>query len=265
MKEKCNVEMYPTMEPQLHRLLFRRGAVLMVLLLLLAGADSAIAQSQDRDNPTPVNSNILKGTGAGKKVEYYYNFSAGPGEVVITIDLKAKSGATSAEVELFDSDSSKLFYYYPNATTQNERAVKRLNLSGKQMVTLRLALDSSAGDYAIKLGGAVEFTPAEASASLVTPSADSSAAATSTPPANAEQPQPTESTPQPDASVTETTQPSEPKTDKGSKLDLGINLLQAVGTHFALPTSGMLHIVMKDGTTQDVDLSKVKSANVKKQ
>jgi hypothetical protein len=237
-----------------------------VLLLLLAGADCAIAQSEDRDNPTPVSSNILKGTGAGKKVEYYYGFSGGPGEVVITIDLKAKAGATSAEIELFDSDSNKLFYYYPNATTQNERAVKRLSLSSKQLVTLRVALDSSAGDYAIKLGGAVEFAAADASAGTAMPSQEASAVSPPTPPANAEQPQSTEGAmPQADPSITAASPAEVQKPPKGSKLDLGINLLQTVGTHFALPTSGMLHIVMKDGTTQDIDLSKVKSAKLNKQ
>lgn len=243
----------------------RRVVILMAFLLLLAGATSALAQSQDRDNPTSLGSNSIKGTGTGKKVEYYYSFSAGPGELVVTIDLKAKAGATSAEIELFDADSSKLFYYYPNATTQNERAVKRLNLGGKQMVTLRVALDGSAGDYAIKLGGAVEFAAADASMGAATPSPDVSAAPISTPEASAGQPQPTESIPPPDASATAVTEASAKTPGKGNKLDLGINLLQTVGTHFALPTSGILHIVLKDGTTQDIDLSKVKSANVKKQ
>jgi hypothetical protein len=265
MKSEQETLMQLTTKSQLPRHGARGSLALMAMLLLLAGASSAMAQSQDRDNPTALGSNIIKGTGTGKKADYYYSFSAGPGELVITIDLKAKAGATSAEIELFDADSSKLFYYYPNATTQNERAVKRLNLSSKQMVTLRLALDSSAGDYAIKLAGPVEFTPADASASAASPSSNASEEATSTPPPSADQPPPTESTPQTDASAIAVTPASGPTPGKGSKLDLGINLLQTVGTHFALPTSGTLHIVMKDGTTQDIDLSQVKSANVKKQ
>ncbi|MDX6303147.1 MAG: hypothetical protein QOI77_116 [Blastocatellia bacterium] len=243
---------------------YRRGSIFMAMLVLLTGANSATAQSQDRDNPTALSSNVIKGTGTGKKAEYYYSFSTGAGELVITIDLQAKAGATSAEIELFAADSSKLFYYYPNATTQNERAVKRLNLSGKQVVTLRLALDSSAGDYAIKLAGPVEFAAADTSAGAAT-TPDASAGATSTPSPNAVQPTPTESTPQTDASAAAVAPPSVATPGKGSKVDLGINLLQTVGTHFALPTSGILHIVMKDGMTQEIDLSQVKSANLKKQ
>jgi len=148
--------------------------------------------------------------------------------------------------------------------TQNERAVKRLNVGGKQTVTLRVALDSSAGDYAIKLGGVVEFAAAGPPAEAATPPPDPSTASTSTPPAAVDQP-PTASTPQPEATATGVTEALGQKAGKGSKLDLGVNLFQTVGTHFGLPTSGMLHIVMKDGTTQDIDLSKVKSAKVNKQ
>src|SRR6266542_1632870 len=71
--------------------------------------------------------------------------------------------------------------------------------------------------------------------------------------------------PQPDPFVTAEGQTSGQKSTKESKIDLGINLLQTAGAHFGLPTSGILHLVMKDGTTQDVDLSKVKTATVTKQ
>lgn len=237
----------------------------LALALLLGTAGIAAAQSNDRDNPTPLTSNTIKGTGIGKTVEYYYNFTAGPGEVVITIDLKAKTYSTVADIELFDADSKKIFYYYPNAGSTSERTVQRLNLSSKQTLTLRLAFDSKAGEFQIKFGGAVELAAPDASAGAVTPPAETSAGATSTPPANAQQPQPTEGTPQSDPSVTSPTQSSGQKSGKESKLDLGINLLQTVGTHFGLPSSGVLHIVMKDGTTQDIDLSQVKIASVKKQ
>ncbi|HKP46847.1 MAG TPA: hypothetical protein VJT50_09625 [Pyrinomonadaceae bacterium] len=234
----------------------------IVMLLFAATAIEISAQSQDRDNPTPLAANSIKGNGIGKKVEYYYGFSAGPGEIVITVDLKAKSGSTNADVEIFDAEASKIFYYYPNATTQNERAVKKITLNDKQTLTLRIALDSSAGEYAIKLAGAVDLAAAptaDPTASVITPDPTGT-----TPPADAAAQPPTE-TPAVDASVVPTPDTSVAKPGKGSKFDLGVNLLQTVGTHFGLPTSGMLHIIMKDGTTQDVDLSKVKSASVTKQ
>jgi hypothetical protein len=143
--------------------------LMLVMLLLMAAASVTIAQSNDRDNPTPVSSNTIKGAGVGRKVEYYYSFSAGPGEVVLTIDLKAKSGSTGADVEVFDAGSNKIFYFFPKATRNNERAVKRFRVAHKETVVLRLAFDLNAGDYTIKLGGSVELAAIDSPARGVKP------------------------------------------------------------------------------------------------
>jgi hypothetical protein len=221
-----------------------RRILLLTLLLMAATAIGVNAQSQDRENPTPLIANTIKGNGIGKKVEYYYSFTAGPGEVAVTVDLKAKAGSTNADVEIFDQDS-KIFYVYPNATTTAEHAVKRFTLSSKQPLILRLSFDSSAGEYSIKLSGPVEFA-----APVVEPAA-------SEPAATAEQPATSSSESE---ATTDTA-----KSGKTSKLNFGVNILQSVGTQFGLPTTGVLHIVMKDGTVQDIDLSKVKTASVSKQ
>jgi hypothetical protein len=226
-----------------------RHLLFVSILLIATTAMGANAQSQDRDNPTPLSANAIKGSGTGKKVEYYYSFTAGPGEVVVTVDLKANAGSTNADVEIFDADS-KIFYIYPNATTTADHAVKKFTLSSAQPLILRLALDSSAGEYSIKLAGPLQLA--------APPIGDTSAG---------EQPQPPE-TPQPDATNTTPTDASSgatAKSGKNSKLDFGLDLFQAAGKHFGLPTSGILHIVMKDGTTQDIDLSQVKKASVSKQ
>jgi len=225
-----------------------RRTILVSFLLLAVTAITTNAQSQDRDNPTLLSADTIKGSGIGKKVEYYYRLTAGPGEVALTVDLKAKAGATSAEVEVFDEDANKIFYYYPNATSQNERDVKRITLSGKQNLTLRLALDGSAGEYSIKLAGAIELTPP------VDASSPPDAAVS-----NAEQTQPANTSQSDTATDTPAT-----KAGKPGKLTFGMNILQAVGTQFGLPTSGVLHLVMRDGTVQQIDLSKVKSASVVK-
>jgi hypothetical protein len=227
--------------------------LLLVSILLIAGtAIGANAQSQDRDNPTALAANAITGGGIGKKVEYYYSFTAGPGEIIVTVDLKAKSGSTNADVEIFDADS-KVFYYYPNATSTNEHAVKKFTLNSEQPLTLRLALDASAGPYSIKLAGPIQLA-------TVPPAGETSAAG--------EQPQPPTDVPLPDTANTtpaDSSTGTTGKSGKNSKLDFGLDLLQAAGKHFGLPTSGMLHIVMKDGTTQDIDLSQVKTAKVNKQ
>lgn len=221
--------------------------ILLASLLLAIAAIAANAQSTDRDNPTPLTSNTIKGNGIGKKVENYYSFTAGPGEVVVTVDLKANAGSTNADVEIFDAES-KIFYLYPNATTTNEHAVKKFTLSSEQALILRLALDSSAGAYSIKLAGPIQLTTGA-------PTGDSTSSAS------------TGEQPQSDSANTSSTEASggTAKSGKSSKLDLTVDLLQTAGKHFGLPTSGILHIVLKDGTTQDIDLSQVKSASVAKQ
>jgi hypothetical protein len=223
-----------------------RHFLLVSILLITTTAIGVNAQSQDRENPTPLSADAIKGSGSGKKVEYFYSFTAGPGEVVVTVDLKAAAGSTNADVEIFDADS-KIFYIYPNATTTAEHAVKKFTLNSAQPLILRLGLDSSAGTYSIKLAGPIQ---------LATPPTGDSTASSST----AEQPpsDPGNTTPT-EASGGAT------KSAKSSKLDLAVDLLQTAGKHLGLPTSGILHIVMKDGTTQDIDLSQVKKASVTKQ
>jgi hypothetical protein len=228
-----------------------RHLLLVSTLLIAATAIGANAQSQDRDHPTPLAANAITGSGSGKKVEYYYSFTAGPGEVVVTVDLKAKAGSTNADLEIFDADS-KVFYYYPNATSTNEHAVKKFTLNSEQPLILRLALDSSAGAYSIKLAGPIQLP-------TVPPTGETSTAG--------EQPQPSTDVPPPDTTNTTPTDSSSgttAKSAKSSKLDFSLDLLQAAGQHFGLPTSGILHIVMKDGTVQDIDLNQVKKASVTK-
>jgi len=222
--------------------------VLLVGLTIVVANGYAWAQagSTERDNPTALSVNTIKGTGVGKKVEYFYSFTAGPGEVVLTIDLKAKSGSTNADVEVFEAEGGKIFYHYPNATIQNERAVKKFNVDTKQVLTLRIALDGNAGDYSIKFGGAVELAAIDSSTSQTPSNQDQTSEA------------------QPQTDVPSATDSSVPKV-KGTKLEFGMNILQTVGTQFGLPTSGHLHLVMKDGTVQDINLSNVKSASLKKQ
>src|SRR5437764_4274070 len=131
--------------------------LVLMVALLLAAAIAAAYQSNDRISSTPLKSNLIKGAGTGKKVEYYYSFTAGQGEVSVTVDLKATSGSTGAEIEIFNRDGAKNFYYYPNAISTTERTAKSFVNPSRQLLILRLQFDRSAGDYQIKLGGAVEL------------------------------------------------------------------------------------------------------------
>jgi hypothetical protein len=97
-----------------------------------------------------------------------------------------------------------------------------------------LVFDSNVGEYLVKIGGVIE---------LPTPAVDASANNT-----------PSSSTGEPLQSASETTSngtatEANPNTGKPSNFNFGINILQSVGTQFGLPTSGVLRMVMKDGTT----------------
>ena len=136
--------------------MINKRTLLLIFLFAVLGI-GANAQSQDRENPTPLTSTTIKGAGVGQKVEYFYSFNAGPGELVLATALRAKSGSTGADVEVFDAESNKIFYYYPNATSTYEHAVKRFTVKSKQTVLLRLAFDQDLGNYVVKLAGAVEL------------------------------------------------------------------------------------------------------------
>jgi hypothetical protein len=60
-------------------------------------------------------------------------------------------------------------------TTGAERVVKKARVREKQSVVLKLVLDSNAGEYTVRLGGAVEFAGAETTPAETTPSAQGTA------------------------------------------------------------------------------------------
>ncbi|MEP6947225.1 MAG: hypothetical protein ABJA02_14990 [Acidobacteriota bacterium] len=68
--------------------------------ILAASAGNISAQSSDRDNPTPLNSSEVSGTfGDHQKDgnrEIFYSFMAGPGELTITFDVKRRGRDDSA-------------------------------------------------------------------------------------------------------------------------------------------------------------------------
>ena len=240
----------------------KRRILLLSLLIMVATAVGVNAQSQDRDNPTPFVSNPAKGNGTGKKVEYFYSFTGGPGEVALTVDLKAKAGSTNADVEVFDEDGNKIFYYYPNATSQNEHAVKRFTLNNKQLLILRVALDSSAGEYSIKLGGAVELAAPAAATDAVT-ATDPVTATAAQPDASAAQPDTSVAQADTSAAQPDATQPVAEVAKPGKKINLDFNLKDKLNLLKDIPTSGSMIILMKDGTTQEIQMKNVKSITMK--
>src|ERR1051325_3274362 len=138
----------------------RREWLAMLLLgglALTAVAQNAQAQSTDRDNPMPLTANEVRGSGINKKVEYYYTFLAGPGELILTADARAKIYSTMVEVELFNLDAERLEIIRFAPDTTSERMIKRLQIAQQQPILLRIVLDSKAGDYLVRVAGAVQL------------------------------------------------------------------------------------------------------------
>ena len=235
--------------------------MLFGLLALLLTAENATAQSTDRDNPTPLTAKEIRGTGINKQVEYYYSLLAGPGEVILTSDVRAKSGSTFFEAELFNMDAERIDLIRYGPTSISERKIVRPKLAQQQPVLLRIVLDSSAGDYMVRVGGAVQVD----SAATLSPTPIASDASTpttgtpaSTPPATSTesiQPVATAETPVTTTDATATPQPTDGKMSGSQKLWLRLG---GAGEMLGLAKIGKLKIEMKDGTSQEIGLLKVK-------
>jgi hypothetical protein len=252
---------------------FGLGVLILVsLFLLLTLAGPASAQSTDQDSPTPFTTNEVKGTGTEDKTEYFYSFNADPGEVTLTFDVKAEKNANLSgfDYEVLNAKGKRLVGGFVDPVRgESKRTVATVSVKGPgtQQLLLKLTVTEFVATFRVRLGGPVVVAAADSAAAQPATAAGGAvspaAVPQTTPDPTAAQPTPTEA--QPDPAATAAGQTAGEKPGKGSKLDFGINLLQTVGTHFGLPTSGTLHIVMKDGTTQDIDLSQVKTASVKKQ
>ena len=64
--------------------------VVALFAVILLMAATSFAQSTDRDNPTPLNSSEISGNMNDLNRETFYSFTAGPGEVTITLDVNAQ-------------------------------------------------------------------------------------------------------------------------------------------------------------------------------
>jgi hypothetical protein len=240
------------------------GIMLLGLLALLMIAENAHAQSTDRDNPTPLTANEFKGHAIGKKVEYYFTFLAGPGDLVITIDGGAKGSFSEYRAELFNLDAEKLgqvqILPYPGETA---RRVTRVTFGAQQPVLLRLVLDYDAAQFMVRVGGAVQL---DSAATLsATPVASDASTQTAGTPADSSTPPPASTGTTPPVTPTETPvtateatttpQPTDGKMSGFQKLWLRLG---AAGEMLGLAKIGKLKIEMKDGTSQEVGLLKVK-------
>ena len=245
-----------------------RALITSTVILLAFQASDICAQSVDRDNPTPLTANQVRGAGIGKEVQYYYTFLAGPGEVVLTTDAAAISGSTFFEVELFNLDAQSIGVIRYGPTRTPERRVQRLQIAQQQPILLRINLDTSAGSYMVRVGGTVQLdsaatlSPTPVTTETAAPSsavpvvdASSNVATTATentaPVTTAEAPPPVVT----DAAVATTDAAAVGRMSKFQKLWMRLG---AASELLGLAKIGKLKIDMKDGTSQEISLLKVK-------
>ncbi len=273
-------------QSKLRERLFGWGALsLMGMLLLGATARSASAQSTDQDSPTPFTANEIKGTGTEDKTEYFYAFSADPGEVTLTFDVKADKNASISgfDYEILNAKGKRLAGGFLDPVRgESKRAIATVSVKGPgtQSLLLKLTVTEYVATYRVRLGGSVAASADSATAQTAitagggavsaaptqqaTPdptvqpaAAEASGDATATQPA-AEATTPTEA--QPDASAAAAAAEA---AKPGKKINLDFHLKDKLNLLKDIPTSGSMVILMKDGTTQEIQMKNVKSITMK--
>ena len=226
--------------------------LIAALLAIYCMAVSVTAQSTNQSEPTQFSGSEYTGKGPNKETLYFFSFTGGPGEVSVRLEIKAKQYSTFARLEILDAELNTLATHNMNAATTSgsQQVLKKINLDEKQAVLLKVTLDSNLANYKIVVAGAVETA---------------SAAPTDTPPSDTP---PLGDTGGGGASATMDSTASEAGTgptastssNKFFNVDLGNFKL---GQLINLP-KGTLIIQMKDGSTQEIDMTTVKSLTIKK-
>lgn len=218
--------------------------ILLVILSLAFITTTARAQSTSQASPTALTAAEFSGKGPSKETMYYFNFTGGAGEVTIMLDITAKQYSTFARLEVLDAELNTLATHNMNAatTTGNAQALKKITLGEKQTVLLKITLDANLAEYKITLGGAVE-TGNPATEDVSTNNSDTETSSNN-------------------EKITENPN-SNPTATGGNKIfNLEFGKFK-LGKFINLPKSGTLVIQMKDGSTQEINLSEVKNITVK--
>ena len=202
---------------------------LLLAILALILATSASAQSSDRDNPTPISSGDITGIFIDHQKdndkENFYSFIAGPGELTITFDVKRRSQGDMASI------SFELLGRNGSSTALLccEGAQSGEGGTGREIASVKLAKRQTVILHLTNasVGGGSFHVRLSGATSF-----------------------------------------SGGSTDGGGYNDNGDNgpgRGNRGGDPISVPANGILHIRMKNGTTQDIDLSRVSNISVRHQ
>jgi hypothetical protein len=263
--------------------------------IAIATAATAGAQSSDPDAPTPLMSNSVEGIANGKKATLtFYSFAAGPGDLRLTVDSTSNEYSVLYTIEILSADDfESIEKISAMAAGDSRRLKKTITLAEREPLILKIATPKDDTvkwiKYKIRLEGNVELSagavpyPAAAGAppmaSMPPMSPD---AMPPLPPDASLPPLPPDSgamTPPPDAPMAP--EPPPPPPPQANAMLSGVTqvlgaipgdgsqstskfLTKLVNGLNALQSAGTLTIEMKDGTFQQIDLTKVKKMSVLK-
>ena len=222
----------------------RYYSIFAALAVVMAAGAVSFSQSTNRDNPTPINSSEVSGSfpdpDNGAK-EYFYSFTAGPGDLTLTVDLKGRDRDASGSMayELLKGNASEdgplLCCEYAEMGGGNTgRSVSNVKLTRRQTVVLHLTNSMyRGGSFNIRFSGTA--APGGGNGGFGNGSGGG---------------------PGHDGA-------GNGNGGFGNGSGGGPGRDRSEGNAVDVPETGILHIRMKNGTVQDIDLSRIRSITVR--
>jgi hypothetical protein len=201
------------------------------LALILALAGIASAQSSDRDRPTVLSSGEISGSLNNHNAESFYSFTAGPGELTITVDVTVNHRSDETQIgllnfELLGRDASTSVLCCEFAQTGDSgtgRTVKSVRLTKRQTIILHTTNGP--------VGGGTFRVRLNGANSFSTSTIGGGY--------------------------------NNDNDNNTNNNDNGRDRSNRSGETINVPENGILHIRMKNGTSQDIDLSRVRNISVR--
>jgi hypothetical protein len=208
----------------------RSGYLVFGLVLILALAGIASAQSSNRDRPTVISSGEITGSLNNHNGESFYSFTAGPGELTITVDVTVNHRSNETQIgvlnfELLGRDASTSILCCEFAQTGDSG-------TGRDVKSVRLTRRQTVILHTTNgpVGGGTFRVRISGANSFSTSTIGGG-----------------------NNNNDNNNDNNDSNRDRGNRGGDTINV----------PENGILHIRMKNGTSQDIDLSRVRSVSVR--
>jgi len=207
---------------------FLVSAIFVSIFTIAAG--TLRAQSTDRDRPTPLQSNEVTGNIFETNAEHFYSFTAGPGELTTTVDVKASPPDKLAgfNFELLERNASTVIGegagFVQGSNGGTDRVVRSVRLTRRQTIVLHTTNGSGENSGTFRI--------------------------------RLSGPAVSDGSPSTGGGYNEDNDRSNNNYDQGRGN-------RGRGEPLEVPANGTLHIRMKNGATQDINLSRVSSISVR--